>query len=53
MTKTESLLSQAADIAKRIFIDPSEQAVLEIFRRLSYEMDTAECERGESRGAMH
>lgn len=51
-TQTEMLLSQAAEIAKRTFIDPTENAVLEIFRRLSYEMDCSEAERGERR-VMH
>lgn len=45
MTETEKLLRNAADVAKRIFIDPSETAVLEIFRRLCCEQDEARLSR--------
>ncbi|MFY1939507.1 hypothetical protein ACOTCW_29200 [Achromobacter xylosoxidans] len=39
MTETETLLQNAANIAKRTFIDPSETAVLEIFKELCAERD--------------
>ncbi|WP_185844199.1 hypothetical protein [Bordetella hinzii] len=39
MTETEKTLKTAADIAKRTFIDPSEGAVLDIFRELCAERD--------------
>ncbi|WP_238920913.1 hypothetical protein [Achromobacter xylosoxidans] len=39
MSETETLLKSAADIAKRTFIDPSEAAVLEIFKELCAERD--------------
>ena len=42
MTNTEKLLTQAREIAERGLGDkPSEQAVLEVFRALGYEMDQA------------
>jgi len=39
MTETEKLLRQAAEVAKRTFIDPTEQAVLRIFEELCAERD--------------
>ncbi len=39
MSETETLLKNAADIAKRTFLDPSESAVLEIFKELCAERD--------------
>ncbi|WP_287820120.1 hypothetical protein [Achromobacter sp.] len=39
MSETEKLLKSAADIAKRTFVDPSESAVLEIFKELCAERD--------------
>jgi len=39
MTETEKNLKTAADIAKRTFIDPSEEAVLDIFKELCAERD--------------
>lgn len=39
MNETEKLLKEAASIAKRTFIDPSEEAVLEIFKELCAERD--------------
>lgn len=39
MTETEKLLKNAAEVAKRTFIDPSETAVLEIFKELCAERD--------------
>lgn len=54
MTETEKLLRNAADVAKRIFIDPSETAVLEIFRRLCCEQDEARMSRElEGHGVVH
>lgn len=41
MTETEQLLKNAAEVAKRTFIDPSESAVMDIFRRLCDEIDAA------------
>ncbi len=38
-TETERLAMTAADIAKRIFVDPSEAAVLEFFRELCAERE--------------
>ncbi|EHK65972.1 hypothetical protein [Achromobacter arsenitoxydans] len=39
MNETEKLLKEAASIAKRTFLDPSEEAVLEIFKELCAERD--------------
>ncbi|MGK4923144.1 hypothetical protein ACSLUB_11460 [Bordetella hinzii] len=39
MTETEKLLKEAAEVAKRTFVDPSEAAVLDIFRELCAERD--------------
>lgn len=39
MTETEKLLKEAAEISKRTFVDPSEDAVLEIFKELCAERD--------------
>ncbi|WP_165609304.1 hypothetical protein [Achromobacter insolitus] len=39
MTETEKLLRQAAEVAKRTFIDPTEHAVLKIFEELCGERD--------------
>lgn len=39
MTETEKLLRNAAEVAKRTFIDPTETAVLAIFHRLCDEAD--------------
>lgn len=39
MTETEQLLKSAAEVAKRTFIDPTEAAVLEIFKELCAERD--------------
>jgi len=39
VNETEKLLKEAASIAKRTFIDPSEEAVLEIFKELCAERD--------------
>ena len=39
MSETELLLKDAAEIAKRYFVDPTEQAVMQIFGRLSFERD--------------
>ncbi|MFU2050566.1 hypothetical protein [Bordetella hinzii] len=44
MTETEKTLKTAADIAKRTFIDPSEGAVLDIFRELCAERERMTCE---------
>ncbi|CAB3855441.1 hypothetical protein LMG26858_01938 [Achromobacter anxifer] len=39
MTETEQLLRTAADIAKRTFADPSEAAVLVLFKELCSERE--------------
>lgn len=39
MSETEKLLKNAAAVAKRTFVDPSEAAVLEIFKELCAERD--------------
>lgn len=39
MTETEKLLKNAAEVAKRTFIDPTESAVMEIFKELCAERD--------------
>ncbi|WP_238925075.1 hypothetical protein [Achromobacter insuavis] len=39
MSETEKLLKNAAEVAKRTFLDPSETAVLEIFKELCAERD--------------
>jgi hypothetical protein len=39
MTETEQLLKNAAEVAKRTFIDPTEAAVIEIFKELCAERD--------------
>lgn len=55
MTETETLLTRAQDIALRAFPEPTELAVMEIFRRLCVETDEARMQReyvGES-GVFH
>ncbi|WP_286936158.1 hypothetical protein [Achromobacter sp. UBA4530] len=42
MTETEQLLKNAAEVAKRTFIDPTESAVMEIFKELCAERDRME-----------
>lgn len=44
MTETEKLLKEAAEVAKRTFVDPSEAAVLDIFRELCAERERMTCE---------
>lgn len=39
MTETEKLLTHAQDIARRTFVDPSEAAVMDLFRELCNERD--------------
>ncbi|MBO9331846.1 hypothetical protein GHR37_22115 [Achromobacter xylosoxidans] len=39
LTETEKLLNNAQDIARRTFVDPSEAAVMEVFRELCAERD--------------
>lgn len=39
MTETEQLLKNAAEVAKRTFIDPTEAAVMKIFKELCAERD--------------
>ena len=39
MTETEKILKTATDIAKRTFVDPTESAVMELFRELCAERD--------------
>lgn len=39
MTDTEKLLITAQDIARRTFVDPSEAAVMDLFRELCAERD--------------
>lgn len=39
MTETEKLLNNAQDIARRAFVDPSEAAVMDVFRELCNERD--------------
>lgn len=39
LTETEQLLQHAQDIARRTFVDPSEAAVMEVFRELCAERD--------------
>ena len=54
MTETETLLSKAQDIALRAFEDPSESAVMDIFRRLCCEQDEARMSQGlEGHGVIH
>lgn len=54
MTETEALLTKAQDIALRAFEDPSESAVMDIFRRLCCEQDEARMNRDlESHGVIH
>jgi hypothetical protein len=38
-TETEKLLLNAQDIARRTFVDPSESAVMDLFRELCAERD--------------
>lgn len=54
VTETETLLSKAQDIALRAFEDPSESAVMDIFRRLCCEQDEARLSRDlEGCGVVH
>lgn len=39
ITETEKLLNNAQDIARRTFVDPSEAAVMDLFRELCNERD--------------
>lgn len=39
LTETEKLLIHAQDIARRAFVDPSEAAVMDLFRELCNERD--------------
>ena len=39
MTETEKLLINAQDLARRIFEDPSEKAVMDLFQELCAERD--------------
>jgi len=39
MTETEKLLQNVQDIARRAFVDPSEAAVMDLFRELCHERD--------------
>jgi len=39
VTETEKLLNNAQDIARRAFVDPSEAAVMDLFRELCAERD--------------
>jgi hypothetical protein len=41
MSHTETLLLQAQEIARRAFENPSDEAVMKLFERLSYEADLA------------
>ncbi|WP_167428046.1 hypothetical protein [Achromobacter mucicolens] len=42
MTETEKLLICAQDLARRIFEDPSEKAVMDLFQELCAERDRME-----------
>lgn len=54
MTETETLLTKAQDIALRAFEDPTESAVMDIFRRLCCEQDEARLSRDiEGCGVVH
>ncbi|WP_429941845.1 hypothetical protein [Achromobacter xylosoxidans] len=54
MNETEKLLKEAASIAKRTFLDPSETAVLEIFKELCAERDRmAWANEGRESATMH
>lgn len=53
MTETERLLREATEIAKRHFLDPSEQAVMQIFSRLSFEQEAASSSFESYAGATH
>ena len=53
MSETELLLKDAAEIAKRYFVDPNEQSVMQIFGRLSFERDFLQTEGEERRGPLH
>ncbi|KDB73069.1 hypothetical protein [Bordetella bronchiseptica] len=54
MTETEKTLKTAAGIAKRTFIDPSEGAVLDIFKELCAERDrTAWANEGHESATIH
>jgi len=54
MTETETLLKNAASIAKRTFLDPNESTVIAIFQRLCCEQDEARMSRDmESHGVLH
>ncbi|HBJ68364.1 hypothetical protein [Alcaligenes phenolicus] len=42
MTETEKILTQAEDIARRTFEEPTQQTVMQLFARLCDEQDTRE-----------
>ncbi|RIQ09832.1 hypothetical protein D0846_17510, partial [Bordetella avium] len=51
MSETEKLLNAAADMAKRRFIDPSESAVMDLFRELCAERERTAYDEPEHVGA--
>lgn len=54
MTETEKLLINAQDLARRIFEDPSEKAVMDLFQELCAERDrTAWATEGRDSATVH
>lgn len=53
MSETELLLKDAAEIAKRYFVDPTEQAVMQIFGRLTFERDVKQIDSLEGSQTLH
>ncbi|QXR38048.1 hypothetical protein EGK70_007220 [Alcaligenes aquatilis] len=45
MTETEKILTQAEDIARRIFEEPTQQTVMQLFARLCDEQDMRELDK--------
>ncbi len=53
MTETEKILTQAEDIARRTFEEPTQQTVMQLFARLCDEQDSRAFEASESPCVTH
>nr|WP_321328475.1 hypothetical protein [Alcaligenes faecalis] len=53
MTETEKILTQAEDIARRTFEEPTQQTVMQLFARLCEEQDNRAFEALEEACSLH
>ncbi|MDT0215847.1 hypothetical protein Q9R35_00790 [Alcaligenes sp. AB3] len=53
MTETEKILTQAEDIARRTFEEPTQQTVMQLFARLCDEQDNRAFEALEEACSLH